>query len=280
MRISDIINITRINSPAGALLLFWPCAYACTISSNEVNFFLILKFFVASFLARSAGCIINDIMDRDIDAKVERTKNRPLANRSITLAQALTVLAIICILGLCILLSMNGNAVAFFFLTAPLVGLYPLAKRFTNFPQVFLGITFNSGVLVAAIHNENFISFKILLLYLGCIFWTIAYDTIYGYMDLNDDKKIGVKSLSIFLEDKNPRLWIMIFYSLFLLFFYLSVYCSKQSLNLLQIVLGVFALCYFVSQISELEMNSNAICLRSFKANNIIAFILFIVTIV
>ncbi|MDX1917351.1 MAG: 4-hydroxybenzoate octaprenyltransferase [Rickettsiaceae bacterium] len=280
MLLADIAAITRINKPTGALLLFWPCAYACCLTSDDLDFFLMLKFLLACFLARTAGCIINDIVDKDIDAKVERTKNRPLAKGSLSVNQALTILGLVCCLGLIILCSLNFKAIICCLLSIPLVIVYPFMKRFTYLPQLFLGITFNYGIFVVAMQNEQCLSLKIVILYIGCVFWTIAYDTIYGYMDLQDDKLIGVKSLSIFLENTSPRFFIMLFYLVFLFFFYLALYISQHGLNLLQIILGFFVMCYFFSQISELEMKCQKICFNSFKGNNIIALILFIVTIV
>ncbi len=281
MNISDIVKITRINSPTGSLLLFWPCAFASCLVSQEIDVLVLLEFLIASFLARSAGCIVNDIIDKEIDAQVERTQNRPLANGSISLNEAFILLGLICGAGFVLMLAtLNYKAILICIFGGLLVSIYPFMKRFTNFPQIFLGITFNLGAIVTGVQMEGTISIKILLLYISCVFWTTTYDTIYGFMDIKDDRKIGVKSLSLYLEQYNPKFWIMLFYMTFLMLFYISVYIAKSGINLLQIILGFSVLCYFTYQLLVLDVESQEECFEIFDINNFIALALLIVTMV
>jgi len=162
---------------------------------------------------RSAGCIINDLFDRDFDAKIARTSNRPLATKSISIKSALVFLAILLICALIILLQFNIKTIIGGIVITLFVATYPLMKRFTYYPQIFLGITINFGVIMASLALTNKISFDIILLYLACILWTMIYDTIYAFQDIKDDLHVGIKSMAIKIQ-KSP-----IFYLLLMTFF-------------------------------------------------------------
>ena len=201
------IELTRLNKPTGIMLLFWPCswglAYANSISPNTEIFlnFLVL-FFLGSVLMRSAGCIVNDVIDKDFDKYVERTKKRPIPSGKISVSMSLIYALIICICAFLILIQFNfltivlGIGSMFFAFT------YPYMKRFTYWPQLFLGLTFNWGIIMAWTAMNNEISLEILLLYASAIFWTLGYDTIYGAQDMSDDEIIGIKSTSIKFKKK------------------------------------------------------------------------------
>ncbi len=165
---------------------------------------------------RSSGCIINDILDRDLDAKVARTKNRPLVTKEVSIKTALAILLLLLLMGLFVLLRLSTLAIQIGLLSLILVVCYPLIKRFSNFPQVFLGLTFNIGALIATAEIKNAIPLEGIILYIGCAFWTIGYDSVYGFMDIEDDKKIGIKSLSRYLEKANFKIWLSIFYIIFI----------------------------------------------------------------
>ena len=196
------IELTRLNKPIGFMLLFWPCswglAYANYIEQNSSTliYYLIL-FFVGSVLMRSAGCIFNDIIDRDYDKKVERTKNRPIASGQISVKRSLIYVLILCLLAFFVLIQFNLTTILFGMGSMIFAFSYPFMKRITYWPQLFLGLTFNWGIIMAWTAMGNEVSFNIIILYISAIFWTLGYDTIYGTQDMSDDEIIGLKSTSI-----------------------------------------------------------------------------------
>ena len=201
-KVKIFIELTRLNKPIGFMLLFWPCVWGLTISydfslSLNTYFIYAFLFFSGSVLMRSAGCIVNDISDRKIDKLVERTKNRPIASEKISVFNAAIYAAILCLLAFLVLINFNKFTIYMALLSMPLAFTYPLMKRFTYWPQLFLGITFNYGLVLAWISIQNEVSIVPIIFYLGATFWTLGYDTIYGYQDINDDEIIGVKSTSI-----------------------------------------------------------------------------------
>ena len=220
------IELTRLNKPIGFMLLFWPCswglayAYFFTQDLNLFIFYLIL-FFVGSILMRSAGCIFNDIVDKDFDKKVARTKERPIASGKISIKLSLIYVIILCSLAFLILLQFNLFTIFLGLGSMILAFSYPYMKRFTYWPQLFLGLTFNWGIIMAWTSFANEISFEILILYVSAIFWTLGYDTIYGAQDMSDDEIIGVKSTSIKFK-KNMKLFVLSSYLISILgIFYL-----------------------------------------------------------
>ena len=219
----NYIYLMRLNKPTGFLLLFWPCSWGMAYNLNFLPissqwFYYLFLFFAGSILMRSAGCIYNDIVDKEIDKKVERTKNRPLASGKINLRNAWILILILCFLSLIILFQFNNKTILFGLSVIFIVLLYPFAKRFTYWPQLILGIVFNFGIILSWLSlNENFIS-GIILLYLSGIMWTVGYDTIYALQDVVDDKKIGVKSLALLLDKKTYQfLYIIYSVQIFLL---------------------------------------------------------------
>jgi len=219
----NYIYLMRLNKPTGFLLLFWPCSWGMAYNLNFLPissqwFYYLFLFFAGSILMRSAGCIYNDIVDKEIDKKVERTKNRPLATGKINLRNAWILILILCFLSLIILFQFNNKTILFGLSVIFIVLLYPFAKRFTYWPQLILGIVFNFGIILSWLSlNENFIS-GIILLYLSGIMWTVGYDTIYALQDVVDDKKIGVKSLALLLDKKTYQfLYIIYSVQIFLL---------------------------------------------------------------
>ena len=221
----NYIYLMRLNKPTGFLLLFWPCSWGMAYNLNFLPissqwFYYLFLFFAGSILMRSAGCIYNDIVDKEIDKKVERTKNRPLAAGKINLRNAWILILILCFLSLIILFQFNNKTILFGLSVIIIVLLYPFAKRFTYWPQLILGIVFNFGIILSWLSlNENFIT-GIILLYLSGIMWTVGYDTIYALQDVVDDKKIGVKSLALLLDKKTYQfLYIIYTAQIFLLIF-------------------------------------------------------------
>ena len=273
------IELTRLNRPIGYMLLFWPCLWGLTIaydfnSEREIFYFYSLLFLLGSMLMRSAGCIVNDIVDKNFDKKVERTKNRPIASGKVSLKRAIIYSFILCGLAFLVLINFNKLTILMALLSMPLAFTYPLMKRFTYWPQLFLGITFNYGLVLAWISINNSINLVPIIFYFGAIFWTLGYDTIYGYQDIKDDEIIGVKSTSIKFKN-NPKKFISLCY----IFFFLSLILVGFLMNFkvlyfISLIITFFHLGFY--QIKNLEVLNPNMCLVKFKSNNLLGFIVFI----
>ncbi len=274
-----IIELTRLNKPIGFMLLFWPCLWGLTLSYNfdltlNVFIFYVLLFFSGSVLMRSAGCIVNDISDKNFDKLVERTKNRPVASGKISIRLAIIYAAVLCVIAFLVLINFNKFTILMALISMPFAFIYPLMKRFTYWPQLFLGITFNYGLVLAWISIKNDISLIPIIFYLGAIFWTLGYDTIYGYQDIKDDEIIGVKSTSIKFKN-NPKKFILICYLTFIASLILIGVLMKFNLfYFLFLIIPIFQLIFF--QIYKLNVNEPMSCLTKFKSNNFIGLIIFV----
>ena len=273
------IELTRLNKPIGFMLLFWPCIWGLTIAYNfnsSFNNFLFygILFLLGAILMRSAGCIINDIVDRNIDKKVERTKNRPIASKKISVKFGLLYVFILCSLAFLVLINFNQFTIIMALLSMPFAFTYPLMKRFTYWPQLFLGITFNYGLVLAWTSINNEISLIPILFYIGAIFWTLGYDTIYGYQDIKDDEIIGVKSTSIKFK-KNPKKFIFICYLIFIAsLVFIGTLMNFKIFYYLFLIIPITHLILF--QINKLNVNDSNDCLIKFKSNNILGLVIFI----
>ena len=272
------IELTRLNKPIGFMLLFWPCswglAYAFYFNQNiDLFIYYLALFFLGSLLMRSAGCIVNDIVDKDFDKKVKRTKKRPLASGRITVKRSLIYVIILCLLAFIILIQFNFLTILLGMSSMILAFTYPFMKRFTYWPQLFLGLTFNWGIIMAWTSINNEINFNIILLYLAAIFWTLGYDTIYGAQDMSDDEIIGLKSTSIKFK-KNIKKFVTISYliSLITIIFLLKSYFG---FNVFSILICLFGLT-FLYQIQKFKIKDPKSCLKAFKFNNFSGFLLFI----
>ncbi|MBC8305671.1 MAG: 4-hydroxybenzoate octaprenyltransferase, partial [Pelagibacterales bacterium] len=185
-KINHFIELARLKKPIGYMLLFWPCMWGLTIAfdfNNElINFFkLSILFFLGSVLMRSAGCMVNDIVDRNYDKNVERTKNRPIASGEVSVKLGFVYVAVLCLFALFVLLQFNNLTIILALASMPLAFSYPYMKRFTYWPQLFLGITFNYGLLLGWTSVQQNLGYIPIVFYIGAIFWTLGYDTIYGY---------------------------------------------------------------------------------------------------
>ena len=272
------IELTRLNKPIGFMLLFWPCswglAYANYFKQNTSTliYYLIL-FFVGSVLMRSAGCIFNDIVDRDYDKKVERTKNRPITSGQISVKRSLIYVLILCLLAFFVLIQFNLPTILFGMSSMIFAFSYPFMKRITYWPQLFLGLTFNWGIIMAWTAMGNEVSFNIIILYISAIFWTLGYDTIYGTQDMSDDEIIGLKSTSIKFK-KNIKLFLFVSYLITsLLMIYLFIELLEINFSLFFLISFIITLFY---QIFKFNENKPEDCLRMFKLNNLSGFFLFL----
>ena len=273
------IELTRLKKPIGFMLLFWPCVWGLTLAydfSNDLNnyFFYLSLFFLGSVLMRSAGCIVNDISDKEFDKKVERTKDRPIASNKVSIQLAIFYTGILCALAFLILINFNNLTIILALCSMPLAFTYPLMKRFTYWPQLFLGITFNYGLILGWICIKNQLDVVAILLYFGAIFWTLGFDTIYGFQDIKDDEIIGIKSTSIKFK-KKPKLFLFLCYLIFIsslitvgffmnfsyLFYFFSLIIATQ-------------LIFF--QIYKLDFKNPKNCLQIFKSNNFLGLLVFL----
>ena len=278
-KIKLFIELTRINKPIGYMLLFWPCSWGLMLGydfKNENNIlFLYLFFFLAgSILMRSAGCIINDIADRKFDIKVERTKKRPIATGEVKTITGYLLAGFLCLLAFIVLINFNKLTILLALCSMPLAFTYPLMKRFTYWPQLFLGITFNYGLILGWTSVNNEINLIPIIFYVGSIFWTLGYDTIYGFQDMKDDEIIGLKSTSIKFK-KIPHIFLNVCYSIFLFSLILMGYLMKFNIFYF-IFLIVILLHMFYFQIKKLDISKPIICLSIFKSNNFLGLLILI----
>ena len=278
-QIKLFIELTRLKKPIGFMLLFWPCAWGLTLAydfSSDLNnyFFYLILFFLGSVLMRSAGCIVNDILDKEFDAKVFRTKNRPIASGKVSMRLGMFYAFVLCLLALLVLINFNFFTIILAIASMPLAFTYPLMKRFTYWPQLFLGITFNYGLILGwtAINDE--IELIPILFYLGAIFWTLGYDTIYGYQDIKDDEIIGLKSTSIKFKGK-ARKFLIICYTSLTIFFLVGAYSMNLNYNFYLFMIVPF-IHLFLYQIRIFNLKDPSSCLKAFKSNNFLGLLIFL----
>ena len=223
---------------------------------------------------RSAGCIVNDILDKEFDKRVFRTKNRPIASGKISIKVAIFYAAILCLLALVVLLNFNQFTIILALCSMPLAFTYPLMKRFTYWPQLFLGITFNYGLILGWTTIKEEIDIIPIIFYFGAIFWTLGYDTIYGYQDIKDDEIIGLKSTSIRFKGKAKQ-FLFICYTFLLISFVIGGYYMKFN-NLYYFLTIAPFLHLFFYQMKIFKPKSAISCLKAFKSNNIFGLIIFL----
>jgi len=223
---------------------------------------------------RSAGCIVNDITDKKFDQKVSRTKNRPIASGKIKINLAILYTLLLCFCAFIVLINFNLLTIILALASMPFAFTYPLVKRFTYWPQFFLGITFNYGLLLAWISISKDLNLIPIVFYFGAIFWTLGYDTIYGYQDIKDDEIIGVKSTSIKFKN-NPKTFLTICYSIFLISILLvGVLMKFGSIYYLTVLVTFFHLFFYQIKLLNIKFPEN--CLKIFKSNNILGLIIYI----
>jgi len=277
-QINLFIDLIRLKKPIGFMLLFWPCAWGLTIAYDfnqnlEKYFLFLLLFLIGAILMRSAGCIINDIVDSDFDKKVERTKNRPIASGKISKTKAFIYAMVLCGFAFLVLIQFNNFTILMALLSMPMAFTYPLMKRFTYWPQLFLGITFNYGLVLAWISITNEISIVPILFYFGAIFWTLGYDTIYGFQDIKDDEIIGVKSASIKFKNE-PKKILFFSYLIFLTSLFLVGILMNFKMQY-YLFLSVPSI-YLILQIKKLDISLPKVCLKIFKSNNFLGLLILI----
>jgi len=278
-QIKLFIELTRLKKPIGYMLLFWPCAWGLTLAYDftreKITYvFFILLFLIGAILMRSAGCIINDIADRKFDKKVFRTKNRPIASGKISVIRAIVYSLALCLIAFLVLIQFNYFTIILALGSMPLAFTYPLMKRYTYWPQLFLGITFNYGLILGWTSIENNINIVPVIFYIGAIFWTLGFDTIYGFQDLKDDEIIGLKSTSIKFKSK-PKLFLKLCYAIFLISLFIVGFIMQFG-KFYYLTLIVIGFHMFYIQIHKLVIENSKNCLEIFKSNNLLGFIILI----
>ncbi len=223
---------------------------------------------------RSAGCIVNDILDRKFDEKVFRTKDRPIASGKISVKLGLFYASILCLVAFLVLINFNFFTIIIALASMPLAFTYPLMKRLTYWPQLFLGITFNYGLILGWTSINTEINLLPLIFYFGAIFWTLGYDTIYGFQDIKDDEIIGLKSTSIKFKS-NPIIFLYICYTIFLLSLIMVGYLYEFN-NLYFIFLVIIIYQMYILQIKKFNSSEPLSCFKIFKSNNILGILIFV----
>tara|TARA_B100001057_G_scaffold4296_1_gene3872 strand:+ start:478 stop:1344 length:867 start_codon:yes stop_codon:yes gene_type:complete len=277
------IELTRLKKPIGYMLLFWPCAWGLTIaydfsSSLKTYYFYLMLFFLGSVLMRSAGCIVNDILDRKFDKKVFRTKSRPIASGKISVKLGLFYACILCLMAFLVLINFNFFTIIIALASMPFAFTYPLMKRLTYWPQLFLGITFNYGLILGWTSINAEISLIPIIFYFGAIFWTLGYDTVYGFQDIKDDEIIGLKSTSIKFKS-NPITFLYICYTVLLLSLIMVGYLNEFN-NLYFIFLVIIIYQMYIFQIKNFNSHEPLTCFKIFKSNNILGTLIFILLLI
>jgi 4-hydroxybenzoate polyprenyltransferase len=270
------LRLSRADRPIGTWLLLIPCLWAITLAAGSTGFrtwdlWLAVSCAVGAFLMRGAGCTWNDITDREIDAQVARTRSRPLPAGQVSVRQALVWMAVQAVVAAGILFTYNNLAILLGIASLALVAIYPFAKRFTWWPQVFLGLAFNWGALLAWAAHSGSVPPSAVFLYAAGIAWTLYYDTIYAHQDREDDALIGVKSTARLFAD-NSRSWLWAFFVLTILLFGAAIVSalapSGRPLPLILGLIGVWAMgWHMVWQMQRLDLDDPASCLAAFRAN-------------
>jgi 4-hydroxybenzoate polyprenyltransferase len=269
-------RLARWDRPLPLLLLFWPCAFSLALAAiadpaRGFDWGAALLMLIGSVLMRGAGCTFNDIVDRDIDDKVARTRSRPIPSGQVTTRQAFAFLAAQAILGLFILLQFNRFTVLLGIASLALIAIYPFMKRITWWPQAFLGLAFSYGALVGWSSQTGGLNLVPLFLYFGCIAWTIGYDTIYALQDIEDDALIGVKSTAR-LFGRRTRMLVGVFYGLAFLLWLVAA--TLAGAGPLFAILALVAAGLLAWQVQSLDAEQPGNALAKFKSNNLVGIAL------
>ncbi|SDG40562.1 4-hydroxybenzoate octaprenyltransferase [Pelagibacterium luteolum] len=269
------LRMSRLDRPIGYQLLFWPCAFSLGLVSiatqTQFNWWYLLLFFVGAIAMRGAGCTFNDIVDRDIDDKVARTRSRPIPSGQVSVKQAAVWLVAQSLVGLAILLQFNGFSILLGVASLILVAIYPFMKRVTYWPQLFLGLAFSWGALMGWATVTGSLAWPAIILYLGCIAWTIGYDTIYALQDVEDDALIGVKSTAR-LVGANVKPFVAGFYGLAAILWLVAAVLSDAQLPFYGLYVGTLALLTW--QVLSIDRTDGARSLMLFKSNHWLGFAL------
>jgi 4-hydroxybenzoate polyprenyltransferase len=271
-QIQPYLRLMRLDRPIGTWLLYWPCVFGLVLGSASVSrpfgswhdVWLVILLGIGAIVMRGAGCTYNDIVDRDFDAQVARTRGRPIPSGAVSVKQAWLFAAALCLVGLLILLQLNWFAVSLGAASLLLVVFYPFMKRITWWPQAWLGLTFNWGAVLGFAAQTGAIDIGDAMLYAGLFFWTLGYDTIYAHQDKDDDALIGVKSTALLLGAKS-RDWILGFYAVAFTLILAAGFTEHEGWP--YVFLMLLAGAHMLWQVHALNTDDSAKCLRLFRAN-------------
>ena len=277
VRLRPYASLMRLDRPIGTWLLYWPCAWSVALAGVGGRWDLFLWLALGAFAMRSAGCVYNDIVDRDLDRRVERTRLRPLANRRVALGSAVILIALLCLLALIVLLQLQWTAALVALASLAPVAAYPFMKRITWWPQAWLGLVFSWGALVGWPAVRGSLDWPALLLWFGTIAWVVGYDTLYAIQDMEDDALVGVKSSARRLADKAP-LGVGIFYALALIGWGAAIWLVRPDwlalLTLIPAALHLFA------QALRADPRDGELALRLFRSNRSCGLLVFLAMLV
>ena len=268
-------QLARFDRPIGAWLLLFPCWWSQSLAEIQLdhaypNLWFWLLFLVGAFVMRGAGCAYNDFIDRDIDRHVARTAGRPIPSGRVSPTAALVLAAALSTIGLVVLLQFNTFTIWLGIASLALVAVYPFAKRFTNWPQLVLGLTFKWGALVGFAATAGTLGWPAALLYIGCIAWTVGYDTIYAHQDRTDDSVISIKSTAR-LFDERTHAALTALYAIAIVFWTAAAIAAGAGWPTYT---GLFAvMLHFIWQVSTLDIMDGANCLERFKSNRIVGWL-------
>jgi 4-hydroxybenzoate polyprenyltransferase len=276
-RLRPFASLMRLDRPIGSWLLYWPCAWSVALAGVGERWTLFLWLGLGAFAMRSAGCVYNDIVDRDLDRSVERTRLRPLASGRVPLRSAWLLIAGLCLIGLFVLLQLNVTATVVALVSVAPVAAYPFMKRITWWPQAWLGLVFSWGALVGWPAVTGSLSWTTFLLWFGSIAWVVGYDTLYAIQDIEDDALVGVKSSARRLGDKGP-LGIAIFYLVALLFWAAAIWRVRP--EWLAVVSLLPAALHLANQALRADPKDGELALRLFRSNRSCGFLVFLAMLV
>jgi 4-hydroxybenzoate polyprenyltransferase len=276
-RLRPFASLMRLDRPIGSWLLYWPCAWSVALAGVDDRWDLLLWFGLGAFAMRSAGCVYNDIVDRDLDRQVERTRLRPLASGRVSLRSAWQLIGLLSLVGLVVLLQLNPLAAVVAVASLAPVAAYPFMKRLTWWPQAWLGIVFSWGALVGWPAVTGSLGWTALLLWFGSIAWVVGYDTLYAIQDIEDDALVGVKSSARRLGDRAP-LGIGLFYALALLLWGGAIWTVRPDWLALLTLLP--AAIHLADQALRADPADGALALKLFRSNRSCGLLLFLVMLV
>ena len=278
----QFVSLLRLNKPIGIFLLFWPCAWSLTMTQwFVVNYYLFIKylilFFIGSIIMRSAGCVYNDIVDKKIDFRVQRTKKRLIASGKISVTTAWLSISFLIIPALIILFQFNNFSKILGLSSGLLIITYPFMKRITFWPQLFLGFTFNWGVLLGwSVFFEN-ITLETIILYMTGVFWTLGYDTIYALQDKVDDLKIKVKSTAIKFRHDIKNFLFFCYISSITLLVALGFLTGRSFIYFILIAIAALHLAFQVIIIQKIKSNNKDKIQKVFNSNNSFGLLIFLI---
>lgn len=272
-RLRPFASLMRLDRPIGTWLLYWPCAWSVALAGVRGRWDLFLWLFLGAFAMRSAGCVYNDIVDKDLDRKIERTRLRPLASGRASLTAAWALIGLLCAVGLLVLAQLNPTAAIVSLVSVAPVAAYPFMKRITWWPQAWLGLVFSWGALVGWPAVTGSLGWTPFLLWFGSIAWVIGYDTLYAIQDIEDDALVGVKSSARRLGDKAPQ-GVAIFYAVAVLLWGAAIWTVRP--DWLALVALVPAAIHLANQALRADPKDGEGALRLFRSNRMAGFLVFL----